>query len=372
MLDAFTRYSRPKLIRRDSGSSTHGDGTAKAQLSRRISSDQPRRATEGPDPSLAASSSAGSLSNRSKDGQRDGHSLKQTLAKLRHQRLRPLSLFTANPKIIRTHRPSRSRESIESTDSDQSHAGAAGRPQSSSTHSSHVIPRAVLEHGGDYVMVHSEYVQDLPDFLPPPNSMPEISSSGVCLKDDKKTWSYNLGGLTREIRSSERLVVEEGSDSSLDDEMLDTLCTLRYTIKQMKEHQRQPPQLTALVKCDSLPTFGLASSEHNGLSRTFSVPSRFVEDETRPFGPLNGFSLQSCLVAPAHRSAQLSVMDSDTHCSRVHSFSVPNPGSMETEDEADDTSSFCTLSEEEPDYQSCPYVLPIWPNLSSELHPSFD
>ncbi|EFP75558.1 uncharacterized protein PGTG_00889 [Puccinia graminis f. sp. tritici CRL 75-36-700-3] len=364
MLDAFTRYSRSKLIRRDSGSSTHGSGTLKAQLSRRISSDEPGRTLESPEPSIATGSSAGSfLSSHSGDSQPSGPSLKQTLVKFRQQRLRPLSILAGNPKLVRNRRPSHSRESEESTDSGQFQVGAMGRILSSDQHSSHFIPRAALEQGGDYVIVHSEYAQALPNNQQPHASMPEISSN-------KKPWSYNLESLPCGIRSSEKLVVEEESDGSLDDEMLDTLCTLRYTIQQIKDHRRQSPKSNPLVKCDSLPTFGLTSTGHQNLLRTLSVPSRFIEDKAASFDLMNGSGLPYCLVSPAHLLNQLPSIHAGNH-STPASRDLPNPGMIENEDEGDDTS-FCTLPEEEPDYQSGPYVLPIWPNLPSALQPAFD
>ncbi|PLW39562.1 hypothetical protein PCANC_15660 [Puccinia coronata f. sp. avenae] len=314
MLDALTRC--PKLMRRES--------THKVQSSGRVSSDEARRPVETP--LLSSGSSAGSIFSYGSDSQRSGHSFRRTLVKLRQQRLRPLSIFVGHPKIAGHHRVTHSFGSIESIDSDQFQVGARGHHPSNANHSSHLITSALLGHRAE--------------------------------TDDQRTWSYNLQGhYSCDARLPEKLMAEEESDGSLDDEMLDTLCTLRYTIQRMKEHRTPSPKSSPLTKCESLPAFGLASVDHNNLSRTLSVPSQFIERRPTSLGLIQAaLPLPSSFPCPAHLSI-------DQH-SATHSDG--------DEDDGDDKSSFCTLSEEEPDYKSFPYVAPIWPSLPSILRLPFD
>ncbi|KAH9440451.1 hypothetical protein MJO28_016351 [Puccinia striiformis f. sp. tritici] len=372
MLDAFTRYSRPKLIRRQSSSSPRSNGNPQEEQNRRISAEESWTALESPELCSAAGSSAGSfLSSHNEDSQRNGKSLKQTFVNFRRHRLRPLSVLTITPKFIRNHRPSRSRGSMELIDSEQFRAGAPNRVQSSySEHSSHVIPRSVLQYGGHYAKVDSDYVPDSPHILHPPSFMSGISLGDLSLKDDKETWRYSLEGPPCEIRSEKKPLIEEDSEGSLDDEMLDTLCTLRSTIQKIKAHRRKSPQSSPLLKSGSLPTGG--SQEHINLSRSLSAPCRIINGRPTPLWTLESSALPHCLVSPVHSPTKLPGMYTDltgNHSIPTYEMSSSNPEIIENEgeDEDEDTSSFCTVSEEEPDYHSGPYFLPMWPDLAPIL-----
>ncbi|KNZ59837.1 hypothetical protein VP01_1654g2 [Puccinia sorghi] len=361
MFDAIARC--PKLMRRHS--------THKGPLSRHSSSDETRGTFENPWPS-SCSSSAGSLFSHSGDSQRSGYSFKQTLAKFREQRLRPLRIFNGNAKVVRNHRISHSCGSIDSIDDVQLPVGTPGHRQSTSTYSPHIISRASLGNRSAEAAIeyHPErMLQDLrPSVFHSFSSVLPQYPPGELSKDGRKMWSYSPDNPACGEIPADKLVAEEESDGSLDDEILDTLCTLRYTVQKIKEHQRQSPKSSPLAQCNSLPAWGAASTGHNNLSRSLSAPcSRPCER-----GPVSSLGLVNsglphCSPCPAHLLPidQSAPMHAEKDCNLI---GLPNPGMIENEDDAgDDSSSFCTLSEEEPDYQSLPYVLPIWPNFPSSF-----
>jgi len=361
MLDAITRC--PKLIRRDS--------THKGPSSLRSSSDETRRTTENPWPS-SGSSSAGSLFSHSGESQRSGYSFKQTLVKFREQRLRPLRIFNGNAKVVRNHRISHSCGSINSIDDVQLPVGAPGHRQSTGTYTPHIISRASLGNRGAEAAIeyHSERIlQDLrPSVLHTFSSVLPQYPPGEFSKDGRGRWTYRPENQACGANPADKLVAEEESDGSLDDEILDTLCTLRYTIQKIKEHQRPSPRSSPLVQCDSLPTFGGASTGHNNLSRSLSAPCSRLSQR----GPVSSLGLVNpglphLSLCPAHLLPinQSAATHAEKDCNLI---GLPNPARIENEDDGgDDSSSFCTLSEEEPDYQALPYVLPIWPNLPSSF-----
>lgn len=359
------RFSRSNSIRRTSGSSDQSQTTFNTQLARCSSSDGPLR-SPSPQPSFAAGSSTGSfLSSHSESSQQGGHPLTQAVTKFRSQRMRPLSMFSSQSSSSRSVRLFHFRRSSESIESEQFQV-----VPNLNKRRSYLRPSAGQKRNN----FHQDSNQTT-NILQTQSSMPEISSSEM-FQYRRSIWRSNISNSAPDIDSSrENLAVREKEEDTWHDEMLDTLHTLRRTADEMKKPRKHLSNTNQLARRDSLPTFGSALKDMNTLSRSASAVSKALQiDEDKAASPAiclsNSTPSRNYLSPATHLSKRLtrpSILPSNYHLPGKYGLIPQDLARIKREDDTDDGSSFCTLSDEEAEYQSHPYVLPIWPNPPPSL-----